>query len=147
MPQPLNPDVFESFRSLQAYCGDNAAESGWDDNATEAEGLFAELRASGKSTLADYLEGAVNSQTFMLVSDELSEANDELRKGRAMTEEYFNGAPGKELKPEGIPSELADVIIRVLHIAAFHKIDLATTIKNKLAFNRTRGIKHGGLKF
>jgi NTP pyrophosphatase (non-canonical NTP hydrolase) len=49
-------------------------------------------------------------------------------------------------KPEGIPSELADIIIRVLDVAYRYGIDLEEVLLEKLAFNETRGYRHGGKK-
>jgi NTP pyrophosphatase (non-canonical NTP hydrolase) len=47
-------------------------------------------------------------------------------------------------KPEGVGSELADLVIRAAHYAAVHDIDLAFEIKRKQEYNRTRPWKHGG---
>ncbi len=49
-------------------------------------------------------------------------------------------------KPEGIPSELADVVIRVAHFCGANGIDLAAAVREKVAFNKTRPFKHGGKK-
>lgn len=46
-------------------------------------------------------------------------------------------------KPCGIPSELADVVIRVLHFCGKHKIDLETAVAEKMAYNDSRPFKHG----
>lgn len=46
-------------------------------------------------------------------------------------------------KPVGLPSELADVIIRTLDTAARLGIDIDQAVATKLAFNRTRGWRHG----
>lgn len=46
-------------------------------------------------------------------------------------------------KPEGIPSEIADVVIRCAHYCGANGIDLAATVIEKAAFNATRGFKHG----
>ncbi len=46
-------------------------------------------------------------------------------------------------KPEGIPSELADVVIRVAHYAGANGIDLSAAIEEKAAYNATRPFKHG----
>ena len=51
---------------------------------------------------------------------------------------------GVAAKPEGLASELADVVIRALDLAALLDIDLPSVIDLKLAYNRTRGHKHGG---
>lgn len=47
-------------------------------------------------------------------------------------------------KPEGVGSELADVLIRLLDTAQRRGIDLGAEYRRKIAFNRTRGHRHGG---
>lgn len=53
---------------------------------------------------------------------------------------------GPELitKPEGIASELADVIIRIADAAGAYSIPIADAVRTKMAFNRTRSFRHGG---
>lgn len=47
-------------------------------------------------------------------------------------------------KPEGVGSEAADVLIRLLDTCRRHGIDLGAEYHRKLAYNRTRGYRHGG---
>lgn len=47
-------------------------------------------------------------------------------------------------KPVGAPSELADVLVRVFHFCGRHKVPLARAVTEKMAYNATRGHKHGG---
>lgn len=47
-------------------------------------------------------------------------------------------------KPEGVGSEAADVLIRLLDTCDRHGIDLSAEYDRKLAHNRTRGYRHGG---
>lgn len=47
-------------------------------------------------------------------------------------------------KPEGFGSEAADVLIRLLDTCSRRGIDLHAEYVRKIAFNRTRGHKHGG---
>lgn len=48
------------------------------------------------------------------------------------------------LKPEGFGSELADVLIRLLDTCERRGVDLAGEYERKVAYNRTRGHRHGG---
>lgn len=48
------------------------------------------------------------------------------------------------LKPEGEAVELADAVIRVMGYFAKNGWDLEDTILRKLAYNATRGHRHGG---
>jgi NTP pyrophosphatase (non-canonical NTP hydrolase) len=47
-------------------------------------------------------------------------------------------------KPCGVPSELADVVIRVLHFAGKHGIDLERAVEEKMDHNESRPFRHGG---
>lgn len=47
-------------------------------------------------------------------------------------------------KPEGVPSEFADLLIRLLHYCEFHGINLYQEYQAKMAYNRTRANRHGG---
>lgn len=46
-------------------------------------------------------------------------------------------------KPVGVPSEIADIIIRCLDFAGEHGIDIGSAVREKMEFNRTRPFKHG----
>lgn len=46
-------------------------------------------------------------------------------------------------KPCGIPSELADVIIRVLHFCGKYGIDIEQAVREKMIYNDSRPFKHG----
>lgn len=49
-------------------------------------------------------------------------------------------------KPEGIPSELADTVIRIADMCGFYGIDLQEAVEQKMRYNRTRPHRHGGKK-
>lgn len=92
-----------------------------------------------------------------LISTEVSEAIEEVRNGHAVTKRHYSGSnvspydpsearnlDGTLRKPEGVPSELADIVIRALDCADAWGIDMGAVIEEKLAYNATRGKRHGG---
>jgi len=75
-----------------------------------------------------------------LMHSELSEALEEYRDGHA-PELLYHAVDGK---PEGIPAEFADVVIRICEACAHYGIDLDAALESKMTFNATRAFKHGG---
>ena len=110
------PEVLALIHSAEVH--KNAVEHGW----WEGERTFPEIVA--------------------LIHSEVSEALEEYRNGRLPTEVYA----GNNGKPEGIPIELADVIIRVLDYCGYAGIDIDAAISQKHEYNRTRPYRHGGKK-
>ncbi len=76
-----------------------------------------------------------------LIHSEISEAFEEYRNHHKPDETYLNDA-----KPEGIPIELADAVIRILDVCARYNIDFDAAVRQKIEFNKTRPTKHGGKK-
>ena len=72
--------------------------------------------------------------------DHGSEALREYRNGHQPNETYH----GEDGKPEGIPTELADVILRVLDMCGHYGIDIGSMLAEKNEYNKARSFKHGG---
>jgi NTP pyrophosphatase (non-canonical NTP hydrolase) len=75
-----------------------------------------------------------------LMHSELSEALEAARDGHELTEIYRTG---DSPKPEGVPVELADCIIRIADFCGEFGIDLEAAIEMKMAYNQTRPHRHG----
>lgn len=73
-----------------------------------------------------------------LITTEVAEAIEEVRAGR------FREWSGENGKPEGLPAELADVVIRCFDLAEGLGIDLTGAIERKHAYNASRPARHGG---
>lgn len=76
---------------------------------------------------------------MMLMVTELAEAYEEYRDWHEPAEIRIVAG-----KPEGIPIELADVVIRILSFCGKFEIDLQEAVLQKMAFNETRPHRHGG---
>jgi NTP pyrophosphatase (non-canonical NTP hydrolase) len=91
-------------------------------------------------------------ESLALIHSEVSEVLEDWRRHRPMNEivwtKQFDASENKFIrnKPDGIPIELADIIIRVLDLCAFYEIDIDAAIKEKMAFNEARSYRHGNLK-
>jgi NTP pyrophosphatase (non-canonical NTP hydrolase) len=116
------------LNELRDQIHQNAVEHGWWD----AERSFGDIIA--------------------LCHGELSEALEEHRNGHKPNEVYYNNiikpyiGTVKDDKPEGIPIELADCIIRILDYCGKEGIDIESAIRIKHEYNKTRPYKHGGKK-
>jgi NTP pyrophosphatase (non-canonical NTP hydrolase) len=118
-----------------------------DDSMKTIPEMTAEVRQvntalgwrEGENTFGDYIA---------LLHSELSEALEAYRDWRLAdaTRTPFIDTPQWPAvpKPEGVGSEFADVLIRLLDTCDVYGIDLAAEFDRKLAYNRTRPYQHGG---
>ena len=103
-----------------------ALEKGWWDDFKEDGGI------SHRLVVASIPE------KIALIHSEAGEALEDYRTGKLETVINPLG------KPEGLPTELADIVIRVMDLAGALGIDLEAEVVNKMKFNRTRSHRHGG---
>lgn len=96
--------------------------------------------------MADDGPAGIDRRLLMVVA-EITEAQDELRAGRAPQEVYDSVDKKGHAKPEGFPIEIADALIRLLDLSAHERLNLAEAMSRKIAYNATRAPMHGGKAF
>lgn len=102
----------------------NNRDKGWRDK----------LPPSDPRELAQF----VIAQLGLIVS-EVGEAIDAVRLGQfAPSVDHVSG------KPEGVPSELADIIIRTIDLGDMLGINVPRALEEKHSYNLGRAHRHGG---
>ena len=122
----------QAFQALIDEVHQTAVEHGWWADGRDKP--FPELIALLHSEVSEVFESwrsgtAPTSIVYTLADDSLN---------------YSSAKFAGYVKPDGIPVELADVIIRAMDMAAGLGIPLAQAMEEKLAYNKTRSYRHGG---
>jgi NTP pyrophosphatase (non-canonical NTP hydrolase) len=107
-----------TLEEMQKECYSNAVKLGWTERPVPIPEMIA------------------------LIHSEASEALESYRNNEPISHEGYNG--GDMLKPLGIASEFADILIRIGHYAELLNIDLDYEVRRKLDYNLNRPYRHGG---
>lgn len=110
------------FEAFMQRCWQIANDKGWNDTP----------------------DGQTFGDMLMLIVTELSEALEEYRNGHGVQEIYFVDDKNGRSKPEGIPVELGDVIVRLGHMCIQLDIPIVEATNIKTDYNETRPYLHGG---
>lgn len=154
---PMEPSGvdYEALRAFQDYCHLASRQRGFHKMPDRHRQEIIRLRATGDpedEAYANYLEDIETGNRQMLIVGELGEAHEEVRGGHPDQETYYAAGVkhpdnGSLQKPEGVPSEYADVFIRLMDECGKAGIDIADAVREKLAYNNTRSPLHGGKRF
>lgn len=157
---------FDALQQIFQAAWDQSEKSGWHEKFTLLREVVSFLRGGQHTKLEALVEEEIRKQKIRvymeklaLIHSETSEAVEALRNPNWETDKtyylagdsdvYVEGSKlsiedRSRLKPEGVASELADIVIRVGDLAVEMGIDLPTAIALKMAYNATRSFRHGG---
>ena len=153
---------------MQYWSGVNSRDHGFHDDWPVRPPV--DLAPHEEAEYKRQLQLAI-TEKLDLIHSEISEALEELRKGRDPLEVYYSkteknpagtlpkgervlyfdvqqfvkehGVDKPTLKPEGFLIELADAVIRIGDLAFLLGGDLQAAVDEKHEYNRTRPYKHG----
>lgn len=133
-------------------CTDTAKSKGWGWKEGESKDpifLSAQLMlvvSEASEALEDLRKGYF--KTKYLEKRRIGYVYDSTEEGKAAYEDvihdeqlYIEGIP--QYKPIGFPTEIADILIRIFHIAGECEINLLKEITDKDLYNNTRSFRHG----
>ena len=127
-------------------------QNGWYDNSR----TFGDDIALLHSEVSEALEAYRTHGTKRMVTDhatfpysEVHTLNEDEPYPRQWRYVHKEGQqePEKEYgpsKPEGVPSELADVLVRLLDMCSRYGVDLFAEWRSKMDYNWSRSYRHGG---
>ena len=120
---------------------DTAAEKGWHEKSVSFGDCIANIHGEASEAFEEYRNGHGISEIYY---PKCKHADN----GTA-NEEYCKALQSADIcnmicKPEGVPTELADIIIRVLDGCQMYGIDIDEAVKIKMEYNKTRPYRHGG---
>lgn len=125
-----------NLNELRDMVHKNAVEHGWHDQPRS----FGEIIALCHAELSEALEEHRNSHQPNEVYTKCKMEDIKLLGGLGCG--VCKYCPAN--KPEGIPIELADTIIRILDYCGKEGIDIAEAIRIKHEYNLNRPYRHGG---
>lgn len=160
---------WEALRRITQHCLRTAERSGWWTKYFDAEGKL-------KLSVFAYLPEVLTSKIALISTEAAEAIEEVRKRDEPLGVYYTGEVPRKlasqdvwvklpvegdytyvksllaaagevaEPKPEGLPIELADVVIRAFDLAERFNIDIVDAIEKKMRFNETRSFRHGGKK-
>jgi len=136
----------QSIKQLIQLAHGNAVNHGWWENPPTFGDLLSLVHEEVSETLGEHRNGKMPTETYYSGIKKFSATDTKTKAVIAVS----NNIKGYKIdgitctKPEGIPSELADVVIRIFDICGYYGIDLQAAIEEKMAYNESRPYKHGG---
>lgn len=134
------------FEDLAEVIHENAKQHGWWDEQRSFPEILALIHSEVSEALEEYRNGRALTEIYYHCTLDGVNADDEC----ADTEKECYFRTGEEwcdkAKPEGIPIELADVIIRILDFCGYAGINMDEALRIKHLYNQSRPYRHGGKK-
>ncbi|MFF2531541.1 hypothetical protein ACFVS2_21775 [Brevibacillus sp. NPDC058079] len=123
----------KSINELVQEAHGNAVSKGWWDKERSFGESIALIHSEASEALEDYRANKKPTEVWYEKKDEL---------GIVFGENQLTA----DWKPCGIPSEMADIVIRVMDVCGWYGIDLEQAIVEKMTYNASRPQRHGGKK-
>jgi NTP pyrophosphatase (non-canonical NTP hydrolase) len=137
----------KNLKEMQAEVREVNEANGWFENDRTVGDDIALLHSEASEMFEAYRDGGLADHTsYRWHHLTCARGEAQARDGGPHDDVECTGSPRDCIppKPEGFGSECADVLIRLLDTCERRGVDLDWEIERKLAYNRTRGHRHGG---
>lgn len=134
---PLGPLFGGDLKALAAWVTTVNRDNGWFEADRTFGDEVALLHSEVSEMLEEFRERGVD-RYYEVPADESASGS------KIVVPILEGGHYPSGWKPIGVPSEAADILIRLLDTCHRYGIDLENEVLSKLAFNQTRGHRHGG---
>lgn len=133
------------LRAMQTEVREVNEANGWFDTGRTVGDDIALLHSEASEALEAYRDHGLDDATGRVgASSCFCRAVPSISGGPCRHPRCDVGPNALPPKPEGFGSELADVLIRLLDTCERRGVNLAAEYERKVAYNRTRGHRHGG---
>lgn len=150
------------FNHIAQKCLETAREKGWLVEDRTFGDDIALIHSEASEALEDFRHGHPISEVFYKYHSTAKAGDVEIRTSHGGSRwEYRENGYGAwkpvsidelvdagyyKAEPKGVPIELADIIIRVLHVCAARDVDIDAAVALKMKYNESRPYRHGGKK-
>lgn len=141
-------DITAALNFIQKDIFDTAEASGWHERVREMPEIIALIHSEASEALEAFREGMEPDDCQYRYKVDAIDPDPSFEDGEYCytTLPVMEDVEGNTIygKPEGIASEMADIIIRVLDASEELGIPTIRVMLEKMRFNKTRSYKHGG---
>jgi NTP pyrophosphatase (non-canonical NTP hydrolase) len=130
-----------SLNELAKKIHQNAVNHGWWENERSLPEIIALCHSELSEALEEYRNGHNSQNTYYSCTRKYKENEPTCNTNKTMP---YMCEGCSDRKPEGIPTELADCIIRILDYCGHAGIDIQKVLEVKHEYNKTRPWRHNG---
>ncbi len=139
LKKETDPITIDNMNKFIKRAHQTAVDKGWWDEPKTFGELMSLIHAELSEALEEFRNHYQPNETYYSSKKTIKHRDGSITKSITISKDKSENRK----KPEGIPSELADAVIRIFDLAAVYDLDLVSAIEEKMDYNTIRSYKHG----